>query len=176
MSGADRSVERPKIHVERTSIDVALGTLALMGFVGGLAAVLFVWPELPERLPIHFDLSGNPDRWGPRWELFVPMAISAVLGLGLEILSYFPQSYNYLTEITAENAQRQYRLAVRLLRSLNAIIQWLFAAVAWTILRAAQGLSHPGMWLIPAFVAGTFVLLIVYLLNAHTDPTTRRSA
>jgi uncharacterized membrane protein len=39
----------------------------------GLAsyAVLSRYPALPGRIPVHFGLSGAPDRWGSKSELFV---------------------------------------------------------------------------------------------------------
>lgn len=29
------------------------------------------YPRLPERIPVHFDLTGKPDRWGGRWMIFL---------------------------------------------------------------------------------------------------------
>ena len=29
---------------------------------------LYAWPRLSEPLPVHWDLSGEPDRWAGRWE------------------------------------------------------------------------------------------------------------
>ena len=180
MDGQDRAASpgptsvRPRITVERTGTDTALDGLALAGWLSGIAAVVFSWHDLPDRLPMHFDLAGEPNRWGPRWELFVPVGISFVLHVGTAILTKFPHVYNYLVEITPENASRQYALAVRLVRSVNVVVQWLFAAVTWTILKAAQGQAHPGIWLIPTLVAGTFVILIIYLIQASSDQTSRR--
>jgi uncharacterized membrane protein len=30
------------------------------------AAVAAVYPELPERMPLHLNAAGEPDRWGPK--------------------------------------------------------------------------------------------------------------
>jgi uncharacterized membrane protein len=169
-----RFADRPQITLERTGIDAMLDGLALAGWMSGLAAILFTSRLLPDRLPVHFDLAGNPDRWGTRLELFVPSGISLVLFIGLVLLTRIPHTYSYIVEITPKNAPRQYGLAVRLLRSLNVLMQWLFAAITWTIIRAAQGSISPGVWLIPILVAGTFVLLIVYLVKASSDPTPGR--
>lgn len=167
--------DQPRIKLERTGIDVILDGLAIAGWMSGLAIVLSSWPELPERLPMHFDLEGNPNRWGPRGELFVLPTISLILLVSMAALSRFPHIYNYLVVITEENAPRQYRLAVRLIQSLNLLLQVLFAVIVWIVIRASQGLSHPGIWLVPILVALTFVLLIVYLAQASSEPSSRRS-
>ncbi len=47
---------------------LGMGLLAL-GFLGALALfgwLSFTYPQLPERLPLHFNLEGVPDRIGPR--------------------------------------------------------------------------------------------------------------
>ena len=52
-----------------------------MAVVWWLAAA--AWPELPERMPVHFDLEGRPDAWvaksAPSW--FLPPALATALGL-----------------------------------------------------------------------------------------------
>ena len=51
----------------------------------GLLANLYAFFSLPRSVPLHFDLSGNPDRWGSKSELFFTgMGILAVL-----LLIYF---------------------------------------------------------------------------------------
>lgn len=167
---------QPRIKLERTGIDTLFDALAIAGWMSGLCVVLASWPDLPERLPMHFDLAGDPNRWGPRGELFVLPTIGLVLLVGMNILSRVPHVYNYLVVITEENAPRQYRLAVRLIQSLNILLQSLFAVIAWIVIRASQGLSHPGVWLVPALVAATFVLLIVYLVKASSEPSSRRTS
>lgn len=53
------------------------------------AGSTWAYPRLPERIPIHFDLSGQPDRWETRsfasW--FMLPAIAAALALFLHAVS-----------------------------------------------------------------------------------------
>lgn len=168
--------DQPRIRLERSGIDGLLDGLAIVGWMAGLAVILASWSDLPERLPMHFDVSGHPDRWGPRVELFIIPTLSFVLLIGLAILSRFPHIYNYLVAITEQNAPRQYRLAVRLIQSLNILLQALFAVIVVIVIRASQGLSHPGVWLVPVLVAGTFVLLIIYLAKASSEPSSRSTS
>lgn len=46
-----------------------------------------VIPTLPERIPVHFGLSGEPDRWGGPSTLLAMLAISVLLGNFLLLLS-----------------------------------------------------------------------------------------
>ncbi len=46
-----------------------------------------VIPTLPARIPVHFGLSGEPDRWGGTATLWAMLAISFILGNFLLLLS-----------------------------------------------------------------------------------------
>lgn len=39
---------------------------ALMGILALWAVSLWAWPHLPDRVPTHWGLSGQPDAWGPK--------------------------------------------------------------------------------------------------------------
>ena len=42
-------------------------------------AALRAYGALPQRIPVHFDLFGRPDGWGPRWMIFLLPLISLFL-------------------------------------------------------------------------------------------------
>ena len=62
--------------------------LILTGAV--IAYALFMHPRLPERVPVHFDLQGNPDRWSSPMELTgVLVGVSAFFLLLFGLLPLF---------------------------------------------------------------------------------------
>ncbi|MCK5945340.1 MAG: DUF1648 domain-containing protein [Planctomycetes bacterium] len=54
--------------------------------VWGLAA--WFWPELPERIPMHFDMAGDPDRFADKsvWSWFLMPTLGTVLTIGVGLL------------------------------------------------------------------------------------------
>ena len=50
-------------------------------FIVFLGYLLWIYPSLPEIIPVHFDLNWNPNRWGHKSELFVIAGIAAVFPL-----------------------------------------------------------------------------------------------
>jgi len=68
------------------------------------------WKSLPEKVAMHFDLKGNPDRYGNKTELLVMVLILGVMSIGLffllsNIYRIDPKKY------AAENKDRLLRLA-----------------------------------------------------------------
>jgi uncharacterized membrane protein len=64
-----------------------------LGLLGGLLAIGFSWghyAQLPERVPMHFGLSGQPDGWSSRSFVSVMLLpiMSLILGVGLGGMAY----------------------------------------------------------------------------------------
>jgi uncharacterized membrane protein len=70
----------------------------LLGLIG---LSLYVYPELPARIPLHFGADGTPDRWGER--TLLSWMILPLVGAGTALLMYViglfipgrPQSFNF---------------------------------------------------------------------------------
>lgn len=82
------------------------------------------YPHLPARVPIHWDINGHPNGYGPRWTLYVLgsglMAISAVLGLAMPWLS--PKHFS--VENFRTSFERVVLIVVGLFGYLNFAIVW----------------------------------------------------
>jgi uncharacterized membrane protein len=75
-----------------------------------LIYLLVTWNSLPEKVAMHFDWQGHPDRYGDKNELLLMVAILAVVSIGLffllsNIYRIDPKKY------AAENKDRLLRMA-----------------------------------------------------------------
>ncbi len=75
-----------------------------------LIYLLVIWNSLPEKIAIHFDWQGHPDRYGNKNELLLMVAILSLLSIGMffllsNIYRIDPQKY------AAENKDRLLRMA-----------------------------------------------------------------
>lgn len=122
-----------------------------LGFVVLAAAAMVAYAaahyaELPERIPVHFDLAGQPDRWAaksPAQLLLLPGMTLALGGfmswMGL-LLAHAKRALRHPgTERSAE-AQRRFRAAVgRVLCGTTVLVTAMLAALHVEQLRAAEG-------------------------------------
>lgn len=58
--------------------------LVLLLLPFGYAAYLY--PDAPERVPIHFNINGEPDGWGNRNSLFIGPLILGIVGIFIYVL------------------------------------------------------------------------------------------
>ena len=75
-----------------------LANLALLVMLG--LTVKAAYPRLPERIPMHFDIAGRPDRWSGREGLIVlvviPIVMTGVVYLLIRLVPRFGANPRYL--------------------------------------------------------------------------------
>lgn len=152
-----------RLKIERIPLNHLLDGLTVFPLISSWVVVLAMWGDLPDRIPTHFNLAGEPDGWGPAGILFLLPALGLLLCVGLFILVRYPHTFNYPVNITDENAPRQYRLATQLLHWTNCSIQWLFLAIVWMTVQLARGGSVPFLpWLLPILLIVIFTTILIY--------------
>lgn len=155
MACANGFGNRPKIKIEYTFIEWLIELISLAMIVISFALVVKNWSSLPARIPSHFGFDGKPDGWGGKGSLVAMPLIALPMYLGLTVLSRFPQTFNYMIQITVENAKVQYHIARKMVNMLKAEIVAIFTYIEYQEIRGAKGF---GVGLGAGFV---FLVLIV---------------
>lgn len=106
-----------------------LRIVAIAVTIGAVLFTLARFPLLPETIPTHFNALGEPDAWGPRSSVLILAAVATVMTAALAWLSRFPRWFNYLREVTADNAQHQYRLGEQAMVGVTLGIALVFAGL-----------------------------------------------
>lgn len=144
---------------------LALEGVALFGllFVGW--TLYRYWPELPERVPQHFNLRGEPDAWGGRAVLLILPMMCTFLWLLLTLARWCPPwMINLPFTVTPANAETQCRYCFSLLIIIKVEILWLFALLTWLAVQVAIGArAGLGKVFLPLFLGILFGILAVYL-------------
>ena len=134
----------------------------------GVVIAASSWSALPDRIPLHFDGAGTPDRWGGKAAIWWVPSIGLALVAVLTVLQRFPWVCNIPVRVTEANALRQYRLVIRLLGSLSALLALTFAYLVWAIGEAAM---TPGSTLAapltPLFLVTATMAIVVYVVLAR---------
>ena len=140
-----------------------LELLALAVLVLCFAIPLVSVNRLPDTIPAHFNLRGEADGYGSNRSILYPLPVVVVLYIGLTILTRYPRIYNYAVEITAKNAQIQYRLATRFMRVLKLEVLLTFTFLEYLIVASAFG-HHQAF---TALSFGPVVLVIIFASGGY---------
>lgn len=124
---------------------VLIDSLAIVCMVLAWWVAFSSYPHLPERIPVHFGLSGEPDGWGGRWMIFLmPVVASAIVALDWYIFTRVEGSPKAPTAAM----KLPLHLLMLELTALFAYITWRMSEVAF---ERAKGL---GVWFLPVVVLG----------------------
>jgi len=128
----------------------------LIAFVP-LVYLLLIWQALPEEMAMHFDLKGNPDRYGNKSELLIMAASLSAMS----ILIYFGLSNIYKIDpkkYAADNKDRLQRMGF-------AVAVFIIALTCFIIYSTSKGNMRMSMRYI---FAGVGLLLCLMGNYMHT--------
>lgn len=136
--------------------------------------LLFLWiytiinyTSLPHTIPIHFNSLGKADGWGSKAILLINPIIASVLTVLMSLVSKFPHQFNYPSKITKENATKQYRLAITLIRYLKLIVVLIFSYITVSTINIAHSKNVGiGIWFLPLSVGVIFTLTLTFIIQS----------
>jgi uncharacterized membrane protein len=167
-------VQRPKIKIKLTRLDIYLEIMSAVFLIVYFLILCLSWTKLPDIIPTHFDFAGKINGYGSKGTLFILMPVVVGLYILFTILVKFPHIYNYAVDITEENAERQYRLAVRLMRVMKMVIIAVFTYIQYAIVSsAAANKPKLGGWFLPVVLIAVFLPLICYLFKSMKRERTK---
>lgn len=144
---------------------VATGLVLLCGFT---IPFLAGWAPLPERVPLHYGASGKADRWGGPGAAHLLVVVAVVTHVFVLVLTRYHHLFNYPVEITAENAQVQYRLARQLLFAVANVVTAIFLYVYLATWRVAAGLQQGlSPWFLLIALGAVLATIGWYLMAAR---------
>jgi uncharacterized membrane protein len=150
------------MHDNRPKIKLLPGRNELVLEMLGWALLLLLWiiafyslSLLPDKIPAHFDLAGNVTRYGSKHIVFMLPGLATVVLIGLSILNKYPHVFNYPIGITADNAEKQYRMATSLIRWLKLLVAGLFLILVLVMINSSQSITFS--------MSPWFILLIMFL-------------
>lgn len=138
--------------------------LAFLAMAATWAVVLVAWSHLPDQIPTHFDLGGEPDAYGPRRSLFLLVGVQLAIWVGMTLLILLvPRgTINWPGEITETNAQRVATSIRGMLRGMKAFVVVLLGFLALeTVLIGLGRQARLADWLLPvALILPPFMLAV----------------
>lgn len=163
--------ERPRPDLPMKPVDWVLVVLGWATLVGLLFSFWRIWPTLPDTVAVHFDLAGNPDRYGNKGILWLLPVVGAFCFGLLAIVARVPHLHNYVIPIHEGNAEWAYRISSRGVRALNIAVTLLFVLLVHYSARASVSETLPPAWFIWLPVALTLAVpavMIVAMLRGRS--------
>ena len=158
---------RAKIQLQLSKFDKSLKLLSTIVLVVMFCFAFFVYLKSPNIIPSHFNASGKPDGFSDKSVIFMLLFIGIFTYLGFNQLVKFPHIFNFPVSITKENAERQYELAIRMIRFLQLAILIIFTVVILMTYLTTIGITDGlGTWFSHLFLFVINIPVIITLIQA----------
>ena len=126
--------------------------------------------NLPNIIPTHYNGTGKADGFGEKCMILTLPLVATFLFVGLTILNKFPHIFNNPTNITEENALKQYTNATRLIRFLKLMVVIIFGLIAYQTIRHLNNETDgPGNWFLPLTMCMIFAPLIYFIAKSFKE-------
>lgn len=153
---------------ERPHAPVIWPALAVIVLAGATAVNVALYPTLPNRIPVHFDVSGAPDAWAAKsvWSVFGILIVGVAVVVLLNGLTLLATRYSARTQAddSAEQAMLRTRVQRRLLTSLLSELSFVIA-LGISALELAQRLLPGAKSATAASAIGLVVLVMAVVIS-----------
>ncbi len=132
------------MRIANNTVDWILKAVAFLCCAATAVIVAVRWNKLPDKIPTHFELNGEPNGFGGKKMLIVLLVVMVAI-TGLMYLSeMFPKMWNLPVKITDSNREFVYR-TVKYFMEVETII--MITLLAGPIIAIVFSKTYPG-WII----------------------------
>lgn len=148
--------------IKYTRFHKILEILSLLFLLAALVIFFLNWPNLPDRVPVHFNIKGVPDRIGSRMELLIIPGVGILIYLLNSLPRIIPcRFWNVPCKITDANRSFVYSATFTLTQiiKLEVMIFWSFIAFFTSRMQAP-----PNGILFPFGAALVITITVFYII------------
>ena len=152
--------ERSQLHIQKTMLEKLANVIGVASIVIMTLYMVLNWSALPSDVPIHFNATGEVDRWGSKWWMLLLPIITIVIYIFMDLIERKPHTHNYPTRLTEQNATQFYKESCRTMNLTKNITAMMLAYITVrSVLVALEKVQGLGM-----VIMGIFIFLLVFII------------
>ncbi|WP_260632373.1 DUF1648 domain-containing protein [Bacillus bingmayongensis] len=155
-----------KTYMRKTKLERWLDVFSILSIVMMIVYIFMNWTTLPHTIPTHFNASGEADGFGGKWRIFIHLIVGLGLYIFFNILSRFPNLFNYPVNTTEENKPLIFVNSRKLLSWMNLQIIMFCIYNTWENAQAAiTGKTSISMLPLLIFIFVLFGTMAFYIVR-----------
>lgn len=156
------------VSVERTMKDKLLEAIVVVLLVGLWGMTVCFWNILPDRIPSHFNFSGEITAWSGKSSLFLLAGFATFGAFIMGVVAYNPRMINIPVKLNPKKLSVQYILMARMARVCNIILVLLFISILLSVAAPGLGIKSQLLdFMHILMMGGMFVTIFLYCLKIH---------
>ena len=145
------------MEIKHNKLDTIAEVFCMILLIVTTLYTIYMYIQLPEKIPIHYNAAGVIDRYGNKLEIFILLIVTWVMYIGLSLVTRVPQFWNTGVSVTAENKDRVYRILKNMLKIINIEINVIFCYLIYN----TTTLYDLPKWFVPVFLVLLFSTMLI---------------
>ena len=145
------------MEIKHNKLDTIAEVFCMILLIVTTLYTIYMYIQLPEKIPIHYNAAGVIDRYGNKLEIFILLIVTWVMYIGLSLVTRVPQFWNTRVSVTAENKDRVYRILKNMLKIIKMEIIVIFCYLIYN----TTTLYNLPKWFVPVFLVLLFSTMLI---------------
>ena len=145
------------MEIKHNKLDTIAEVFCMILLIVTNLYTIYMYIQLPEKIPIHYNAAGVIDRYGNKLEIFILLIVTWVMYIGLSLVTRVPQFWNTGVSVTAENKDRVYRILKNMLKIIKMEIIVIFCYLIYN----TTTLYNLPKWFVPVFLVLLFSTMLI---------------
>ena len=145
------------MEIKHNKLDTIAEVFCMILLIVTTLYTIYMYIQLPEKIPIHYNAAGVIDRYGNKLEIFILLIVTWVMYIGLSLVTRVPQFWNTGVSVTAENKDRVYRILKNMLKFIKMEIIVIFCYLIYN----TTTLYDLPKWFVPVFLVLLFSTMLI---------------
>lgn len=145
------------MEIKHNKLDTIAEVFCMILLIVTTLYTIYMYIQLPEKIPIHYNAAGVIDRYGNKLEIFILLIVTWVMYIGLSLVTRVPQFWNTGVSVTAENKDRVYRILKNMLKIIKMEIIVIFCYLIYN----TTTLYNLPKWFVPVFLVLSFSTMLI---------------
>lgn len=145
------------MEIKHNKLDTIAEVFCMILLIVTTLYTIYMYIQLPEKIPIHYDVAGVIDRYGNKTEIFILLIITWFMYIGLSLVTRVPQFWNTGVSVTAENKDRVYRILKNMLKIIKMEIIVIFCYLIYN----TTTLYNLPKWFVSVFLVLLFSTMLI---------------
>ena len=145
------------MEIKHNKLDTIAEVFCMILLIVTTLYTIYMYIQLPEKIPIHYNAAGVIDRYGNKLEIFILLIVTWVMYIGLSLVTRVPQFWNTGVSVTAENKDRVYRILKNMLKIIKMEIIVIFCYLIYN----TTTLYNLQKWFVPVFLVLLFSTMLI---------------
>jgi len=163
-----------KNSVPLTVLDKVLEVFGAAFLILARGIPLWYYRQIPEIIPVHFDLAGVPNGKGSRIHIILAPLVGVAIYIGLFVVKRYSNYMNYPVPVTPENREKLLMLTLRMMRWIRVAISLFFMVLVISMVRVGLGLSDRANIFLLIYFLLTLACIMGFfmyrMIQTHRDP------